>query len=75
MVAEGEGVEWTGSLELVDNKLLHLEWISNAILLYRTGNYIRSAVIEHDRRLCEKTNVYVCMAGSLCSIAEFNRTL
>ena len=29
-------------------KLLHLEWISNEILLYSTGNYIQSLGIEHD---------------------------
>ena len=29
-------------------KLLHLECISNEILLYSTGNYIYSLVIEHD---------------------------
>ena len=32
-----EGVGWTGSLGLVDNKLLHLEWICNEVLLYSTG--------------------------------------
>ena len=30
-------------------KLLHLEWRSNEILLYSTGNYIQSLVMEHDR--------------------------
>ena len=29
-------------------KLLHIEWISNEILLYSTGNYIQSLVVEHD---------------------------
>ena len=29
-------------------KLLHLEWISNEILLHRTGNHIQSLVMEHD---------------------------
>ena len=29
-------------------KLLHLEWISNEALLYSTGNYIQSLVMEHD---------------------------
>ena len=28
------------SLGLVDAKLLHLEWISNEVLLCSTGNYI-----------------------------------
>ena len=27
-------------------KLLHLEWISNEILLYSTGNYIQPVVIN-----------------------------
>ena len=31
-------------------KLLHLEWISDKVLLYNTGNYSQSLVIEHDRR-------------------------
>ena len=29
-------------------KQLHLEWISNDILLYSTGDYIHSLVMEHD---------------------------
>ena len=29
-------------------KLLPLEWISNEILLYSTGNYIWSLMMEHD---------------------------
>ena len=29
-------------------KLLHLEWISNEILLFSIGNYIQSLVMEHD---------------------------
>ena len=35
---EGGGGKGTGSLGLADGKLLHLEWISNEILLYSTGN-------------------------------------
>ena len=27
-----------------------LDWISNEILLYSTGNYIQSLVMEHDGR-------------------------
>ena len=46
---EGEGVEWTGGLGLVDALLLHLEWISNAILLCRAGSYIQSLLMECDR--------------------------
>ena len=29
-------------------KLLYLEWISSESLLYSTGNYIQSLVMEHD---------------------------
>ena len=32
------------------SKLFHLEWRSNEVLLYSTGNYIQSLVIEHDGR-------------------------
>ena len=31
-------------------KVLHLEWISNEVLLCSTGNYILSLGIEHDGR-------------------------
>ena len=31
-------------------KLLLLEWISNEVLLYTTGNYIQSPVLKHDER-------------------------
>ena len=40
-------------------KLLPLEWISNEILLYSTGHYIQSLVMEHDGGQCEKKNVYI----------------
>ena len=61
--------------------LSHLEWMGNEVLLYSTGNYIRSLVMEHDRRYYEKKNVcvcvcvYVCKTGSLRYIAEIDRTL
>lgn len=29
-------------------KVLHLEWVSNDILPYSTGNYILSLMIEYD---------------------------
>ena len=31
-------------------KLCHLEWISKEVLLYSTGNYLESLMIEHDGR-------------------------
>ena len=42
-------------------KLLHIEWISNEVLLYSTGNYIQSLLIEHNERQYEKKNVCVCV--------------
>ena len=46
---EGEGMTWTGSLRLADTNL-HLKWISNEVLLYSTGNYIKPPGIEHSGR-------------------------
>ena len=40
-------------------KLLHLEWVSNEVLLYSTGNYIHSLGIDHDGKECNKGNVYI----------------
>ena len=53
-------------------KLLPLGQISNEVLLYSTGNYVQSLMMEHDGKLWEKNNVYmcVCMTGSLCCIVE-----
>ena len=31
-------------------ELLHLEWVSNEVLLYSTVNYVKSLVVEHDGR-------------------------
>ena len=31
-------------------KLLHLEWISNEVSLYSTGNYIQSPGLDHERK-------------------------
>ena len=38
-------------------KLLHLEWISNEVVLYNTGNYIQYVGIDHDGRKFKKGNV------------------
>ena len=50
------GMDWEFGISRC--KLLHLEWISNEVLPYSTGNYIQSPVIEHGRRQYEKKNVY-----------------
>ena len=31
-------------------KLLRLEWVSNEVLLYSTGNYVQSLGVEYDGR-------------------------
>ena len=52
VVAMGEGEEmgWRGNFGLVGANYYILEWISNEVLLYSTGNYIQSLVIERDGR-------------------------
>ena len=50
-------------------KLLHLEGMSNEVLLYSTENYIQSLVMEHDGRWYEKKN------GSICHTAEIGGML
>ena len=40
------GMDWEFGVNRC--KLLPLEWISNEILLYSTGNYIQLLVMEHD---------------------------
>ena len=52
MVAKGEegGSGMDGEFGVGRYKLLHLQWISNEVLLYCTGNYIQSLGIEHDGR-------------------------
>ena len=44
----GSGMDW--EFEVNKCKLLHLEWISNEVLLYSTGKYIQSLQIDHDGR-------------------------
>ena len=59
VVARGEGgrsgMDWEFGVGRC--KLLHLEWVSDEVLLYSTGNYIQSLWIEHDGREYEKKNV------------------
>ena len=46
VVTKGEGMGWEFGVNRC--KLLPSEWISNEMLLYSTGNYIQSLVMEHD---------------------------
>ena len=58
-VANGEkgGGGMAGEFGVGRYKLLHLDWISSEVLLYRTGNSIHSPGIDHDGRQHEKKNV------------------
>ena len=40
----------SATLEAIKSTLLHLEWISNEVLLYSTLNYIQSLEIDHNGR-------------------------
>ena len=44
--AGGRGMDW--KLGVGKCKLLHLEWKSNKVLMYSTGNYIEYSVINHN---------------------------
>ena len=63
-------------------KLLHLEWISNEVLLCSTKNYIQSLMMEYDRKYEKKdthththTHTHICITGSLCCTAEIDKIL
>ena len=76
VVAKGEGEERRMDWEfgVIRCKVLHLEWISNGVLLYSTGNYIQSLGTEHDGRQYEQKNVYICVTEPLCCTAEISTT-
>ena len=44
----GSGMDWKFGVNRY--KLLHLQWIDKKVLLYSTGNYIKSPGIDHDRK-------------------------
>ena len=71
----GWGGAWDGWAFAVNRyKLLHIEWISNKVLLYSSGNYIQSPGINHNENNI-KNNVYVYINESLIYTAEINITL
>ena len=47
---QGGGSGMDGEFGVSRCKLLHLEWVSNKLLLCSTGSYIQSLEIDHDRR-------------------------
>ena len=59
MVAKEEGRSEMVREFVVDRcKLLHLEWISNTVLLYSKGNCSQSLGIGQEGREYEKKNEY-----------------
>ena len=56
-LGEGGGSGLDGVLGVNRWRLLPLEWISNDILLYSTGNCVWSFMMEHDN--VRKKNVYM----------------
>ena len=61
MVAKGEGggagMDWIFGVSRC--KLLHIEWISNKVLLYSIGNYIQYPMINNNGKEYNKKNVCV----------------
>ena len=55
----GNGMYW--ELGIGRCKLLHLEWISNVLLLYSTGKYVQSLGVERDGRQYEEKKAYIYM--------------
>ena len=47
---EGGGIRIDQKFGVSTCKLLYLEWITNEILRFSTGNYIQSLWIEHNGR-------------------------
>ena len=80
VVARGRGSERGKDWEFGINryKLLYIEWISNKVLLYSTGNYIHYPMISHDEEEYEEEldiYIYIYNTISLCCTSEINTTL
>ena len=56
---EGGGSGMDGESGVSRCKLLHLGWIRNEVLLFRTGNCVPSLRLEHDRRSYGKKKVCI----------------
>ena len=56
---DGGGSGMDGEFGVGRCKLLHLEWISNEVLLYSTENYFQALGIEHEVRQCKKKNINI----------------
>ena len=61
MVATGEeswgGMDWEFGISRC--KLLHIEWMTNKVLLYSTGDYIQYLVINYNGKEYKKNIIYI----------------
>ena len=58
----GRGSGRDGEFGVGRCKLLHLEWISNEVQLFSTGDSVQSLGLEHDgKQYQKKKNIYVCV--------------
>ena len=67
MIFFSSGMDWEFGVNR--RKLLLLAWISDEILLYSTGRYIWSLMVEHDN-VKKKACMYVYVTGSPCCAEE-----
>ena len=58
-------MDWESGVS--EYNLLHLEWISNEVVLCSTENDIQSLGRRHDGRQYEKNSAYIHMTGSLAA--------
>ena len=79
VVSKGDGGRcgMDGEFGVGRYELLHLEWISNRVLPYSTGNSVQSLGIEHDVIQYDKKNIHthIYKTGPLCFTAEIETTL
>ena len=78
-VAYTQVEEWRGGEKDSESgvsrcKLLYAGWISNKVLLCRTGNFIQYPGINR-MEMNMKKNIYIYITDSFCYIAEINTTL
>ena len=67
-------MDWEFGVSRCKLLILHIEWISNKVLLYSTGNYSQYPALNHNGKEYKK-NVNMCITESLCCTTEINTTL
>lgn len=67
------GKDW--EFRINRHKQLYTEQTNNKAQLKSTGNYIQYSIIKHNEYNIKKKNVYMCIAESLCCVAESEKIL